>query len=351
MIIIVNKSQFNLIQQAAWELMSTDLRYLYTVIKNINPASSNYIPSLSPYMGLIIDGIEDWVKSYNSSNKNKIALPLFTETEQSYYEEMRSSTKLWQCDYFHVYRSLEKIYCESEAYFSSVCKPLAKTLRLYDIFGVDYANGVLCGNTILCGYYIPSFSYSTPNGEFIKQMSVIGGQYIALFNAQTSFAIDSKIKFNTTDFGGFQKSPVGNKFSYKFILFSILCQINFLLVCVDQWIEEEISTQLRFMYLLYYSLLHFLPEINSKHGLKLLMSDRWQCKPFRNSMAHYKLGVSLKPNEFIENDSFYGLTYKYFQCDYAETKSGVLRELTSLRNQIGDILHLPLSMIKGVNNV
>lgn len=347
---MIDISKFNSIQQAAWKLMSTDLEYLFTVIKNIKPHDSNYIPSLSPYMGVIIDGIEDWVKSYNNSSRNKIVLPLFTKAEQVYYEEMRTTIKLWQYDYSYVYCSLESIYHESEAYFSSVCKPIAKTLRLYDIFGVDRADRALCGNTILCHYYIPSFSYSKPNGELIKQMAVIGGRYIDLFNAQRSFSVDSKIEFDTIDYGGFLKSPVGNKFSYKFPLLSILCQINFLLICVNQWISEEIPTKLRFMYLQYYSLLHFLPEVNAANGLSLQMSNRWQCDLFRNSMAHYKLGVALKPNELVSNDPFYGLTQKYFHCDYFTAKDGVTKELVSLRNQIGDILHLHPSMIKGANH-
>lgn len=347
---MIDTSKFNSIQQAAWKLMSTDLKYLFTVIKNVNPHDSNYIPSLAPYMGVIIDGVEDWVKSYNNSSKNKIELPQFTEIEQIYYEEMRSTIKLWQYDYSYIYRSLESIYHESEAYFSSVCKPIAKTLQLYDIFGVDCADRALCGNTILCHYYIPSFSYSRPNGEMVKQMAVIGGRYINLFNAQKSFAVDDKIKFDTIDYGGFVKSPIGNKFTYKFLLLSILCQINFLLVCIDQWIAEEIPTKLRFMYLQYYSLLHFLPEINAAHGLCLQMCGYWQCDLFRNAMAHYKLGVALKPNELITNDPFYGLTQKYFHCDYFMAKDGITKELISLRNQIGDILHLHPLMAKGANH-
>lgn len=34
--------------------------------------------------------------------------------------------------------------------------------------------------------------------------------------------------FDIKDYGGFQKLPVGNDFSDKFALFSILSQINFL---------------------------------------------------------------------------------------------------------------------------
>lgn len=57
---------------------------------------------------------------------------------------------------------------------------LQKNGDYYDIFGVDRANGVICGNTILCYYYTPQFSYGGRNGEYIKSISKIGGKYITL---------------------------------------------------------------------------------------------------------------------------------------------------------------------------
>lgn len=86
-------------------------------------------------------------------------------------------------------------------------------------------------------------------------MSVIGGKYINLFDAMKEYPVDTSIKYDVRDYGGFVKSPVGNTFSDKFVLFSILCQINFIICCVDSWVREEVSTKMRFAYLLYYSLL------------------------------------------------------------------------------------------------
>lgn len=100
-------------------------------------------------------------------------------------------------------------------------------MKLYDIFGVDRANGVICGNTILCYYYYtPLFSYGRNNGEYIKAMSAIGGKYIRLFDAMKEYPIDTSIKYDVCDYRGFMKSPVGNIFSDKFVLFSVLCQIG-----------------------------------------------------------------------------------------------------------------------------
>ena len=305
---VVKSYNLNSVQKAALSLMQNDLRYLYTVKKFFRIGKSNYIASLMPYIGVIIDGIEDWINAFNNTNKVKMDMEVFTENEQDYYQKMRDSIKLWQNEYEEIYNLLENAYYLSKTYFSNLCKPIAKILRLYDIFGVDTANGAICGNTILCYYYNPLFSYDNDNGEYIKSMSEIGGQYIALFGADKEYRVDSNIKFDMNNYGGFIKSPVGNKFSDKFVLFSILCQINFIVYCVDRWIVEEISTKMRLAYLLYYSLIHVIPQINEKIGIKLNISDKWKSSKFRNAMAHYKLGIDLKKEELIYDDILFGLT-------------------------------------------
>lgn len=336
---------FKPVQRAAISLIQNDLKYLYTVIKKVNPNASNYIPSLQPYMGVIIDGVEDWIKSFNNSSKIKLEMPLFTENEQIYYEEMRNSIKMWQRDYTEIYELLQYSYKRSDEYFSNICKPIAKQMKWYDIFGVDRANGVICGNTILCQYYSPRFSFGNNNGVYIKTMAEIGGKYIWLFDATEEYMFNDMINFDTKDYGGFQKSPVGNHFSDKFVLFSILCQINFVIHCVDNWIQEEVSTKLRFAYLLYYSLLHIIPQINSKIGINLYIDPKWQSREFRNAMAHYKLGVALKEIELIIDDTLFGLTQKYFNEDYLTVKQSIIFELKSIAFQIGEFLGLENSMV------
>lgn len=339
---------FNLkpIQMAALSLIKYDLRYLYTVIKNINPNQSNYIPSLFPYMGVIIDGVEDWIKAFNNSSKAKLELPLFDESEQIYYEKMRDSIKLWQKDYADIYELFQDAYNVSDEYFGNKCKPIAKKMRLYDIFGVDMANGVICGNTILCYYYCPLFSYDRDNGPYVREMAIIGGKYIAFLGEMGEYKINNSIKYSVCDYGGFVKSPVGNQFSDKFVLFSMLCQINFVLYCVERWIIEEIPTKMRFAYLIYYSLLHIIPQINLKLNVHLGINSKWESWQFRNAMAHYKLGVALKENELVFEDKLFGLTQKYFKSDYLTVKRGILQELESLACQIGDYLKLKDELIK-----
>ena len=50
-------------------------------------------------MGLIVDGIEDWISAYNNSSKYKLNLPTFTDEEQKYYAIMRISIKLFEKGY------------------------------------------------------------------------------------------------------------------------------------------------------------------------------------------------------------------------------------------------------------
>lgn len=341
----VDSLELNSIQKAALSLIQQDLQYIYTVIKYIKPDESNYIPSMLPYLGVVIDGAEDWVKAINNSSKCKFQIPLFNESETVFYEQIRNSIKMWQQDYNKIYTLLENAYHKSDEYFGSVCKPIAKALNLYDIYGMDTINGAICGNTILCHYYSPFFSYNGNNGEYIRSMSEIGGRYINMFNSMAEFQVNKELKFDIHDYGGFVKSPVGNRFSDKFVLLSILCQINFLLYGVEQWIKDEIPTKLRFGYLLYFSLINVIEQINTKLGITFKIDTSWKSDRFRNAMAHYKLGIVLKENELISSDAMFGLTRKLFGEDYLIVKKSIYKELKGLAKQIGEYLELPRRIV------
>lgn len=58
-------------------------------------------------------------------------------------------------------------------------------------------------------------------------MTEIGGRYTRLFNAMSEYHVNTDFKFDVQDYGGFIKSPVGNVYSDRFVLLSILSQINF----------------------------------------------------------------------------------------------------------------------------
>jgi hypothetical protein len=315
------------------------------VIRHIDPNKSNYIPSLLPYLGIIVDGAEDWVKAVNNTSRNKLPIPQFSADEGKFYEQIRTSVKLWQQDYNTIYDLINEAYCESKFYFRSICKPIAQKLKLYDIYGVDTVNGVLCGNTILCKYYSPFFQYGGYNGTYIKSMAEIGGRYIILFDAIKEYATDDALLFDVRDYGGFIKSPVGNKFSDRFVLFSILCQINYLIYGIDKWIKEEIPAKLRFAYLLYYSLLRVIPQINNRINTHFILDDKWNNDKFRNAMAHYKLGVVLKEKDLIHDDIMFGLTDYILGEQYIVVKESIYNELEKLAIQIGSYLKLKKGLV------
>lgn len=330
--------QLNPIQKAAWSLMRNDLQFLYTIIKNQNVATASYYVALIPFMGLIIDGVEDWIKAYNNSSKNKLLLPTFNDTERMYYEEMRNSIKLYDKSYAELYVQLEDAFIKSDKYFSSCCKPIAKRMRLYDVYGVFTCNSIPCDNTLLNQCVTPFFEYGKIDGEEIKRIAHIGGEYIALFDSCYDYKVDTTFMFDTTDYGGFIKSPFGKKFNYKYVLFSILCQINFVLTGINRFVTEETTTKLRFSYILYFYLLKIIPDINNEINLSLKMDDTYNSDGFRNAMAHYKLGVALKETEIINDAYMYGLTEKFFGIDYQYLKADILQELENLKKQITDLL-------------
>jgi len=52
--------------------MCNDIRFLYTIIKNCEYINPNYYTALMPYIGIIIDGVEDWINAYINSMKDKL---------------------------------------------------------------------------------------------------------------------------------------------------------------------------------------------------------------------------------------------------------------------------------------
>ena len=335
-----DKPMFNKLQTISLYLIQTDLRFIYTVHNRAEALGGNFFVALMPYLGLITDGAEDWVKSYNNSSKQKLQLPLFDNEQQEFFQTLRCTIKLWQNDYNTVYDLLKSLYLESDSSFSAVCKPIAKQLHLYDIFGVYFANKKCCGNTILGSYYVPEYNYGNDIGDLVYRMGKISGRYIGCFSATTPFQTTEIMNCTDKDFGGFIKSPVGNEFSDKFVLFSILCQINFVIECVEKIIVDEITTKLRIEYILYYYLNTIIPQINSKLNTDFSIDSNWYSANFRNSMAHYKMGVSLKETEIVENDLFFGLTQKYFNTDYYSVKTEVLMQLTNLAYQLESYLNV-----------
>lgn len=333
--------KFNTLQKISIALIKSDLRFIYTIRQNYSIVSGSFFVALFPYLGLVTDGAEDWLKAYNNSSKTKLDVPLFDKEQQSFFEKMRSSIKIWEQDYDLIYHKLGQIYKESDDYFSSLCKPIAKQLHLYDIFGAYIANHKYCGNTVLFNYYIPEYRLGNDNEDLIFKMGRVIGKYTELFGAKQNYTFSASFT-NVYDrrYGGFIKSPVGNNYSDRFVLYSILCQINFVLEGINKSVIDETPTKLRFTYLLYYYLLIIIPQINKKFRTDFKLSDKWCSDKFRNAMAHYKMGIALRENEIVFDDPLYGLTQKYLGTDYFTVKNDITAYLEYLASQLDIFLGL-----------
>lgn len=159
------------------------------------------------------------------------------------------------------------------------------------------------------------------------------------------YAVDDSLVFDSRDYGGLIKSPVGNGFSDKFVLLSILGQINFLIYGVDKWIKEDIPAKLRFAYLLYFYLLKVIPQINIKLNTHFTLEEKWCDGGFRNAMAHYKLGVVLRKEDIFYEDIMFGLTCHFFNEGYTVVKESIYSMLEELAIQIGCYLNLQKGFI------
>ncbi|MDD3306534.1 MAG: hypothetical protein PHO29_05470 [Acetobacterium sp.] len=80
---------------------------------------------------------------------------------------------------------LRQRYFESDIYFQNLCKPIARRLKLYDIFGSYTINGRFCDNAILDMLLVPDFKFDHVDGQNIKEMSIIAGKLVAAFGVRT----------------------------------------------------------------------------------------------------------------------------------------------------------------------
>jgi len=326
-------------EQAAYSLIKADLQFLLTVIRNETISSPSYLVALLPYIGMIIDGCESWSQKVKWLPSD---VPSFTEEEKQFYTELRHTIKLWETSFSNLVGLLNQKYNESEIYFSGLCKPIAKRMKWYDVFGVYLIDGIFCDNTVLDTLFVPRYHFNHIDGAYLRAMTEVGGKIITRFGITEAHVspVNCSISFDTKDFGGFTQSPIGNKFTEKFVLFSMLCAINFILYGIDKYIAAETTTKLRLAYIQYYYLAQQLPALNSELGTSFHIDLHWVNTQFRNCMAHYGLGSVLAQDDIIETDSFGGLTEKLFYQTWVAVKDSIIDELHKLSEQFSTYLKL-----------
>lgn len=323
----------NDIQKAAYELIQADARFLYTLIvirrkeKNI---SSNYLMMSQPYIGLFTDGAEQWCK------KLGLGAPQFTDTEKAYYTTLRQGHKLYEMSYSDYLSALTDKFRASDNYFYNNRSLLEKLVGYYNV-GTDLCNGHFCGNTILCALYTPVDTLNNKEtGHWIRNISVVSGKLAGFFVCQNlipyNYNDDISVKYK--DYHFYKNCPLKIGTEYGFLLFSILCSVNYVIRFIDQYFVEEIPQKFKFAYLQYYYLCNFIKELNAENGTAFYINDSMKDRAFRNCLAHYGLGQYLSESDIKEDDVLKGLTSKAFSMNYSEAKDKLYFYLVELTNQI-----------------
>lgn len=287
-----------------------------------------------PYIGIFTDGAEQWCK------KMRLDAPMFNNAEKNYYTSLRLSHKLFEKSYSKYEKMLMEKFWESENYFYSIRRLREKILGYYNV-GTDLCNGEFCGNTILCALHTPITTLGNENaGIIIRDMSVIAGKLSSYFGCTDflPYQYNDNLKVKYEDYHFYKKCPLKLKNDLGFVLFSILCNINYAIEFVDKYFVEEIPQKYKFAYLQYYYLCDFLTDLNAHNMTNFHLDTTLKNRDFRNCLAHYGLGQFLKEDDIIDNDVLKGLTNKAFNMDYNSAKEllyGYLRDLAEqIKNEI-----------------
>ncbi len=196
--------------------------------------------------------------------------------------------------------------------------------------------GEIIGNTVLYNAYIPDLDLYKKQGIFIGSVSEICGRLISYSRATQLpiYEYNKSIFISDKDYNFYNKCPLTTKNNLCFVLFNILCSINYPIIFVEKCFIEEIPQKLKFAYLQYYYLCDFIEEINRYNSTKFYINNSLKNREFRNCLAHYGLGQYLKEDEIIEDDLLKGLTYKAFNKSYVDIKTEIYENLNNLAIQI-----------------
>lgn len=329
----IREDGLNNIQIVAYELIQSDARFLYTltdILQNAKNINTNYICMSLPYIGLFADGAEQWSKKVGLNG------PLFTPIEKRFYTQLRQSHKLFKKSYEDYSTLLFEKFTESEDYFYSIRSLREKILGYYNV-GTDLCNGEFCGNTILCAMYIPIKTLGNSNrGLWIRDISVVTGKLAAFFECKEfpAYKYNDNLIVKYQDYHFYKSSPLKMNNNLGFLLFSILCSINYTIEFIENYFVEEIPQKFKFAYMQYYYLCEFVKSLNAQNNTKFYIDDCLCDRNFRNCLAHYGLGQYLNESEIIADDMLKGLTNKAFCKDYGYVKSQLYDMLKNLAEQI-----------------
>ena len=229
---------FNKVQAAAFDLIQSDARFLYTLTdirqkaRNIN---SNYIMMCQPYIGIFADGAEQWCK------KLKLEAPAFNQREKTYYTALRQGHKLFEKSYSEYETLLLEKFQESDNYFYSIRRIREKLLGYYNV-GTDYCNNEFCGNTIICALHTPIMTLGNKTaGVSLRDISVIAGKLAAYFGCTDfpPYRYNDNISVGYKDYHFYKNCPLKLKTDLGEDLYSSLMNQSY-----STFKKEKIGNQL-----------------------------------------------------------------------------------------------------------
>ena len=330
--------KLNPVQQVAYSLIKEDARFLYTLIeisKQNTKTYNNYMMMSLPYIGLFTNGAEQWGK--------KVGLPFipsFSLEEKNYYALLRQGCKLLDRTYKEYRLQLMDTLKEADDYFYSIRTLKSIVTDSYYNTGTDVFWGEYCGNTILCSIYMPFKGFDESIGPKMRDMSIVAGKLVSFYCPGKIYAYEFNHTCNllSSDYHFFKDCPLRLNNDVGFVLFSILCSINYCTVFIENYITEEIPQKYKFCYLMYYYLCDFILDLNEETGLELYLNTKLKNRELRNCLAHYGLGQYIKSSDIIQSDVLNGLTIKAFNKDYFEAKEELYNYMNELANQIKKII-------------
>ena len=325
--------ELNKVQRAAYELIQSDARFLYTITniwKNAKNIESNYLMMYQPYLGVFVDGARQWC------DKVGLSAPHLNEVEIKYYSVLRNGHKFLEKSYDEVSELLVKELIKSDRHFYKI-RSLREIIFGYDNVGADICNNKYCGNTLLCAMYNPiNVIENEEAGPLIKKLSIIAGKIAAFFGCKCfpPYKYNENIIVSYKDYHFFNKCPLNLKNELGVVLFCLLCSINYVIIFIEDYFIENIPQKFKFAYLQYYYLYSFIQEINRKWKTNLFLDSTLYNRRFRNCLAHYGLGQLLVEKDVVSDDILKGLTNKAFNMEYHLVKKILYGYLKDLTNQI-----------------
>lgn len=325
----------NKVQKTAYELIQEDARFIYAlthISQNAKNIDSNYICMSLPYIGLFADGAEQWGK------KVKLDTPRFNNEEKKFYEQVRQAHKLFEKSYEEYENLLLKKLSESEDYFYSIRSLIEKILGYYNV-GTDLCNNKFCGNTLLCSMYSPKKMLGN-DGVWLRNISVVVGELVGFYGGADLpvYRYNDDLVIGYEDYHFYKNSPLNMNNDFGFVLFSILCSINYVIEFIENYFIDEIPQKFKFAYLQYYYLCDFIKQVNVAKNTNFYIDNSLSHREFRNCIAHYGLGRYISESEIISDDVLKGLTNKAFGKDYLTVKEELYKILKDLANQIGEMI-------------